>query len=182
MTYEYFADKHNIHAAARPITARTDGAHWAGKGNHYSIVLSIGGGKCTATKARTIWTGEFSKGIGHAEAWARENKHKARLSMGHDYAELVALPRGRRVSDSSPFWDKLTSAAAKHIQPKASEILESLAMDASGSDQLFEDWAADFGYSSDSREGHRAWEACNNIRRKLEAALGHTLFNELMGL
>lgn len=50
------------------------------------------------------------------------------------------------------------------------DVLGSLVMDAQGSDQPFEDWAGDLGYSSDSISAKEIWEACNDIRRALASA------------
>ena len=56
-------------------------------------------------------------------------------------------------------------------KPKAADVLACLLSDASNADQPFEDWAADLGYNSDSREAYRTWETCVEIRRKLTRSL-----------
>lgn len=44
--------------------------------------------------------------------------------------------------------------------PERNEVLANLALDCSGADQAFEDFAADFGYDEDSRSAYATYEAC----------------------
>lgn len=68
-------------------------------------------------------------------------------------------------------------------EPTVADVLECLASDYSGSDQAFEDWAADLGYDPDSRKAERTYQAVVRQARKLEQFLGpdvvHTLVYEV---
>ena len=68
------------------------------------------------------------------------------------------------------------------VAPKVEDILDSLALDASGYDnsQCFEDWAGDYGYDEDSRKGERIYQAIREERNKLEAFLGRDLYQTLL--
>lgn len=57
-------------------------------------------------------------------------------------------------------WDN----APRPVAPTAGSVLYSLLMDASGADENFHDWCANYGYDSDSRKAHATYEACCIIR------------------
>lgn len=62
-------------------------------------------------------------------------------------------------------------------EPTAASVLESLLMDASTIvvARGFEDWAADFGYDTDSRRALAMYHACQETLRKLQRFLGYEL-------
>jgi hypothetical protein len=64
--------------------------------------------------------------------------------------------------------------------PTAAEVLDSLASDASGADQNFEDWCADFGYDTDSRKAERTYNAVREQTFSLRKLLGHRDFETLL--
>ena len=57
-------------------------------------------------------------------------------------------------------------------EPTLADVLECVAMDASGADQTFEDWASGYGYDPDSRSAERTWKACVMQTAKLRRLLG----------
>lgn len=80
-------------------------------------------------------------------------------------------------------WDGFTTRAykntfkAKHpavpILPDAANVLHGLTMDSYVLDAGgFEEWAADFGYDTDSRAAKSTYRACLDIALKMRAALG----------
>lgn len=64
--------------------------------------------------------------------------------------------------------------------PTLVEVLDSLASDASSADQKFEQWAADYGYDTDSRKAFATYNACRRIARNLKALLGPHAFDTLI--
>lgn len=66
----------------------------------------------------------------------------------------------------------------------AADILDSLASDASSyaNARNFEDWAADFGYDTDSRAAEKTYIACGKIAVDLENLLGGDLLLTLMDM
>lgn len=54
--------------------------------------------------------------------------------------------------------------------PDAADVVHCLLMDASGTDETFEDWAGNLGYDPDSRKAEAAFNAC----RETAAALRRT--------
>ena len=65
-------------------------------------------------------------------------------------------------------------------EPKAPDVLDSLASDAARLSGCFEDWCADYGYDTDSRRAERTWKACQRIKRQLRQFLGEQECNRLM--
>ena len=59
-------------------------------------------------------------------------------------------------------------------EPVAVDVLDCLISDASSIDYAmgFEDWAADFGYDTDSRKAERIYKACESIGHKVKKFLG----------
>lgn len=64
--------------------------------------------------------------------------------------------------------------------PSAELILDALASDASGTDQTFEDWAADYGLDPDSRAAERTYKACVKVRKDLERLLSAADYDALL--
>lgn len=57
-------------------------------------------------------------------------------------------------------WDN----APRPVAPTAGSVLYSLLLDASGADENFHDWCANYGYDTDSRKALATYEACCSIR------------------
>lgn len=57
-------------------------------------------------------------------------------------------------------------------EPDTACVLESLISDASSADQRFENWAADYGYDTDSRRAHHSWQQVQAQTAKLRRLLG----------
>ena len=57
-------------------------------------------------------------------------------------------------------WDN----APRPVAPTAASVLYSLLLDASGADENFHDWCANYGYDTDSRKALATYEACCIIR------------------
>ena len=57
-------------------------------------------------------------------------------------------------------WDN----APRPVAPTAGSVLYSLLLDASGADENFHDWCADYGYDTNSRKALATYEACCIIR------------------
>lgn len=78
---------------------------------------------------------------------------------------------GRSVDEAhnDPRWIEI---CAETIQFKAEDVLDCLIIDASGTDQRFEDWAVDLGYDPDSRSAERIFHACRDVAVKLRIFLG----------
>lgn len=67
-------------------------------------------------------------------------------------------------------------------EPTTGEIIESLAMDASGYESArgFEDWAGDYGYDIDSRRAMRTYKAVQSEAKRLRRFLGDKLYERVL--
>lgn len=201
--FEKFAADNAITVRATRISSRPD---WEVSDKypapvHFLVVLSMGD--------VTLWTGEYSQGIGYAESWAKKNTSKfigySVGAPGHGFPMTDALRNGpgngKTWRAESNYWENLREVYARAVERQGQnyrrdntrvertrpvlltpdEILLSLQLDTNNSDQDFEDWAADYGYSSDSIQKRGIWEACNKDRRALQRGLGDK-FAEFMEL
>lgn len=75
---------------------------------------------------------------------------------------------GHTVTRTFPYY----TGPAITRRPKKRELLACLALDAQMGDQTFEDFAADFGYDTDSRKAYATWEACRTLLEDLRAVFG----------
>jgi hypothetical protein len=135
---------------------------------------------------REILTTDYAQGVGHAPAGKKtaESMQTAVRVMGLSAsiakAKMVAYEietgrvacgynRSHGVSGSRPI-----------PAPPIGDVLQPLASD---SDVLnyggFDDWAADFGYDTDSRNAESIYRACVEIATKLRAGLGTDLLSEI---
>lgn len=157
---------------------------------HFHVLLTIEPN--TVEQKRLLWSGEYSIGIGTCEAWAKKNISKF-ISVGGAHFRMAdalknPLPAGRVYSASAEYWTHIKNVfgryASKENQKLVSvaDVLWSLQMDAMGSDQSFEDWASDLGYSDDSISARKIWEICNDTRRNLQTAMGRKAFDTFMEL
>jgi hypothetical protein len=89
----------------------------------------------------------------------------------------VTLKRGRKTLTT--FYSK---GQGLPEPPEADEVLDSLASDAEGVDasRVFNAWAEDFGYDTDSRRHERIYNACKETRQKLKRFLGDELYKTLV--
>ncbi len=75
-----------------------------------------------------------------------------------------------------PFYKGFGHHGAK---PTAEEVLECLAMDAEGIENVFsfEDWCAEYGYDSDSRRAEKIYNACLRQTEELRKFLGDKFYD-----
>ena len=68
------------------------------------------------------------------------------------------------------------------VWPTIPEVLDCLASDASSVDNAgsFEDWCADFGYSTDSRTAKKTFDVVERQARSLRKLLGDSAFETLL--
>lgn len=72
--------------------------------------------------------------------------------------------------------------AAHTREPKAAEVLDCLASDASGYEQArtFEEWCGEYGYDTDSRKAERTYTVIGKQARKLRKFLGANEYEKLL--
>lgn len=65
-----------------------------------------------------------------------------------------------------------SQGSAHNKRPTTVEVLESLILDANGTDEPFESWCDNLGHDSDSRKAERIYQACRDIAKRLRKFLG----------
>ncbi len=130
-------------------------AYLAAQGVTYSAVL-IGprkrdGWDCDA------WRISFSRGAAALDQdyFTGTGHRKSARPMPADIARLRPNILARHD------WEK---ANLTPVAPTAGSVLYSLLMDASGAEENFHDWCANYGYDTDSRKALATYEACCSIR------------------
>jgi hypothetical protein len=68
------------------------------------------------------------------------------------------------------------------VQPNIADVMHCLLMDASGTEETFEDWCGNYGIDSDSRKALDTYLACQKTLVELRKVLRYSLLKELTGL
>ena len=67
-------------------------------------------------------------------------------------------------------------------EPTAEDVLDCLAMDASGLGGSFEDWCAEFRYDTDSRRAERTFQVIEKQSKQLQRLIGTAAYETLLQL
>jgi len=130
----------------------------------------------------------YNLGIGRVKI-PKEN-FTAEAMMGLSVEESAML-RSMRIRPHADFVNKdiqasLCAKLAKKqkVQPSLADVMGSLLLDGSAffDAESFEDWAAEFGYDSDSRKGEAIFNACSETGRILSRNLSAAELAELRNL
>lgn len=97
---------------------------------------------------REFYSTEYAAGCGHSPEYKRNG--------GRITAVVVAECEHGRHDGGRPV-----------PPPDAPDVVHSLLMDASGTDERFEEWAANLGYDSDSRKAEAAFNSCRDVAAAL---------------
>lgn len=168
-TVQEFITRHGIGIASQPVPANPNMHDDGVKMNHWHCVLT----RAAPPGPPNVRTMQlyYSMGLAHVE------KRKANAFGGHGPWVRVCetVPHSESVFDQ-----RQRLANTRPARPDAVEVLDCLRMDANSEFNSFEEWASDYGYSTDSRAAERTYEACKRQRATLYAWLGASLFSELM--
>lgn len=123
------------------------------------------------------FTTSFVQGTGHLPDSLQPREGR--------YAHLrnYTLPEEERVrwaleSGNIPIGDSLISRGPLPA-PSAASVVQCLLLDAQALDYSFEDWAAEYGYSSDSREAEAIYNQCVQSGLELRRLLGEDALSAL---
>lgn len=142
---------------SRNAKPRKDGEVW--RSLNWFVALKKSG--------RVVARFDYSAGEGHTPAFKSGGKltiHKQKMiefEIEKGYAAKV-------------LWgDEFEAIRSKPILPDPENVLYSLVLDSSVLDYAcFEDWAAEYGYSDDSREAEKAYQECLKHALALRVAIG----------
>jgi hypothetical protein len=96
------------------------------------------------------------------------NPHMDSMPDGSTHWKCAFRAKGKRMTVF------FSMGPAHSREPEAGEVLDCLASDASSIENArnFEDWAAEYGYDTDSRKAERTFKTCEAQAAKLRAFLG----------
>lgn len=167
--------EHAITMKAEPMPTRTDRApeEWDEQASHFRVTLTKDGRSMSA---------QYSMGSGHLAAYIRE-RIKGKILPWHinERDAERALHRVVSVHDKQVY-NELVQRYGNGFAPKAESVLDSLAMDASSYENArnFEDFAAEFGYDTDSRKAEAMYRACGDTAKELRHLLGRDGYENLL--
>jgi hypothetical protein len=116
-------------------------------------------------KGQAILTVDYSAGIAHCPSYA-----KNRTSPGKSVSLYEAEAVEWETENGSTYRNGFKG---QKIEPKAADVLHSLALDAEAIEySSFEEWASNFGYDPDSRKAEAIYQACLSTALKLRNGLG----------
>lgn len=138
----------------------------------WSVTLMSGAGD-----ARRCYSTEYRMGIAHQHWDARARQLPTGESRGARVSQR--LVGGRRLTLHG---EQCLREWARPTPPELTDVLDSLRSDAESVENspLFEDWAGDMGYDTDSRKAEQVFHACQEVRGQLIKLIGHKAYNELL--
>lgn len=155
-------------AKMRPGWDTSDGTPW--RGLTWKVQILRDGREILAT--------DYSAGTAHCPGYRASG---AALAVSGIFPEKRAraalidweIENGKAGRYSHGWSGPVSAKPPRPILPELRDVLHSLAIEASVLDAGgFEDWAADFGYDTDSRKAEATYRACLEIALKLRASLG----------
>lgn len=136
------------------------------------------------SRRRVVWTGDFRLGVGHVKpSLYRERPIGARASANEESLIRTWAEKPYAEFTDKQLWADAAACLARmqKVKPSLNDVCCSLLMDGSAffDGERFEEWAANYGYSSDGIRAKETFETCDRIGRDLLRALSR---DELAGL
>ena len=129
--------------------------------DNWNVTISFGGKE---------YTDKYSTGIGHRQLISsfikKQGEKYYKSTTGEAKTEKEAVIAG---------W-------LKTVPPKLADVVYCLLNDASGTDEVFEDWCNNLGYDTDSRKALDLYLTCQKTRTAMIKMFGQELFDELSQL
>lgn len=143
------------------------------KSLNWTVTLKLNG--------REILSTDYSAGIAHCPGYDKKvSPHWDRPAKTWRNAICEFECESGFHAKQFTAWGGFLADKSRPIMPNAIDVIHSLTMD---SDVLnystFEDWAENFGYDPDSRNGEKVYKACMKIALKMRAALGESGLSRL---
>jgi hypothetical protein len=128
--------------------------------------------RCELSRAGRKMTVPFSMGEAHATGY----KQGARTILDKEWNHTAKTAVFRLGQEAFRNFGVIPTP------PDAGTVLDCLAADAAGHDNAdsFEDWAAEYGYETDSRKAERTYNLTGTQAGKLRRFLGNVLYEELL--
>ncbi len=141
--------------------------------------------KVTIARNRQSLATDYAQGEAHAPAYKRKSNLRpatyANRLRSAAIAQEIETGRTHEFGEGMMFGREGTRDTHKPIPaPRLGDVMQSLVRDSDVLDAAgFEDWAANYGYETDSRSAEATYRACMGIALQLRAMLGDSLLTEL---
>ncbi len=177
MTIDKFIEKAGLSIESLPSHSNPNGFGDDSEQHHWSCQLSREG---HAQKLTTF----FSQGDSY-RIWKMPRVH---VSCGTPFGKVgkVGKPYTGWIPHSFGHGKATVADVEQYEQcsepasPQLDDLLNCLAVDASGMDELFTDWAGNLGLDCDSIKALTTYQVCQRQSRALRIFLGHDLFHTLL--
>lgn len=160
-TIEQFISEHGLTMTSEPVPENPNmsGGMPEGAQHYYCVVTAESGEESLSTY--------YSVGPGIVERHAVK-----RLSIA-DRKFFARAPKTIYAQES-------IAKHRKSYRPDLRDLLDCLASDCCGSDESFEDWAANYGYDEDSRKAENTYHIIRKQARELRQLLGAEAYEVLI--
>lgn len=136
-----------------------------------------------------VWRGEYFTGTGWADLSKLKNRVNSNFGIWQEtqqiYNTLTKKPYAQLKDKTAElkFWEWVCAqktggiAGARKLlavrPPSLTDVVSSLLLDSSAffNAESFKEWAANFGYDSDSRQAEKIYNACNETGRQLSRGI-----------
>lgn len=132
------------------------------------------------SKGIDLWTIDYSAGSGHIPFY------RASASKAYNAGYIAWVCEEGRAANNAEEVDRIgkrngiSKKNSSPVLPVVESVICSVLQDADAiSFKSFEDWAANMGFDTDSREGEKAYRTCLETGLNLHAQLGDTALREL---
>lgn len=169
-TVHEFIERLGLTMQAAQLDNRQDNLdrEWAKGSSRWSCTITRGGASMTVT---------YSMGAAHRRWDSDKLRHKVGGSYTRQELESVSPALGARGIGGAPESIALREAREAYtvaVEPDLPGVLDCLASDSQGYEWAgsFEDWAAEYGYDTDSRKAEATYRHVGEQARALRHLLG----------
>lgn len=187
MNMSQFIESCGLSMSAVSIPSRTDTHNetpedekWREGASHWRVTLTNQAGKAYSV--------EYSMGSAH-RVWKKGAGLHVRTYSGYIDCERREVKDGERLTQKymnpkTIHLAEMVRELSEPVPPTTEDVLESLRLDVMGADNAdtFEDWAAECGYSTDSRRAESVYVACCDAAKRLRGLLGRANYETLMSV
>lgn len=164
----------------RGVTAKTQhvgraiGDNWTKDHHEYIVTLTLPSGASIRTSYKCNPLFHVDTNAIHKIVTMRSRFTDFKVSLGglDNGLRYVGTGRGGRSVDQAEYDKMAEERVPAEFQANAADVLDCLLSDASNTDAPFEEWAADYGYDTDSRKAEAIFHACRETAAKLRSWLG----------
>lgn len=167
-TIEQFIAEHGLTMTSELVPENPNMDDMPKGSQHYYCTIVMESGE----KSLSVY---YSVGPHIVENWLFKHGPKVAWTA-NEGAKRREVLRGRDTFGKKEYFD----ATRKKYRPELADLLNCLASDAPGTEDSFEDWAANYGYDEDSRKAENTFRIDCKQARELRYLLGREAYETLV--